>query len=385
MVSEKTRSDIVRLTVLWVILSAIGEAVTLYLIGDYPGTASAQGEVTSEAVFFLLWVTIPVFVLVALIIIYTMVRFRVADDDDVSSEMQYRSGRAFPWGWVAISTILNVLFVIHPGLTGLGAIWSMSKAATDPIEVDVTSAQWQWRFAYPSQELANVAELVVPVDTPIRFVLRTKDVIHSFWVPAWGIKKAVIPGETRTLVVQPKRIVDTAATPLVRLQCSQICGVGHAEMRSMVRVVSRTDFDEWVKTTKAATAHGGMEMPGMHMPGMDMQGAEMAAPGTTPLQHETPGMDMHGTEMPGMDMQNQAPPHEAPMENGTSGMNMPATNAPEGAAQEEMPMQNDQMPAQSAPMQQGMSGMNMPATGAPEGSDEEEMPMKQNMPDGSNN
>lgn len=330
MVAEKTRSDIVRLAIFWVILSAIGEAVMIYFIGDYPGTASGQGQVTSEAVFFLLWVTIPIFVLVALTIFYAMIRFRVADDDEISSEKQYRSGRAFPWSWVAMSVILNLLFIVHPGLTGLNAIWSMARAATDPMEVDVTAAQWRWRFAYPGQKLANVTELVVPVDTPIRFVLRSKDVIHSFWVPAWGIKKAVIPGETRTLLVTPNRIVDTMVDPIVRLQCSQICGVGHAEMRTVVRIVSRSDFNEWVKTTKAAAPHGGMEMPGMDMHGTETPG--MAAPGEAPMQHDMPGMQMQN---------NQTLPHSAPEEHGMSGMDMPATNAPESPSQEEMPMDND--------------------------------------------
>src|SRR3546814_16111231 len=80
---------------------------------------SSQGLVTAEAIAFLLWITVPVFVLVVLLIVYSMIRFRVADDDEEPSAAQYRSGQAFPWGWVAVSTILNVLFIFHPGITGL--------------------------------------------------------------------------------------------------------------------------------------------------------------------------------------------------------------------------------------------------------------------------
>src|SRR3546814_3302015 len=86
---------------------------------------SSQGLVTAEAIAFLLWITVPVFVLVVLLIVYSMIRFRVADDDEEPSAAQYRSGQAFPWGWVAVSTILNVLFIFHPGITGLSSIWSM--------------------------------------------------------------------------------------------------------------------------------------------------------------------------------------------------------------------------------------------------------------------
>src|SRR3546814_7293093 len=62
-----------------------------------------------------------------------MRRFRVADDDEEPSAEQCRSGQAFPWGWVAVSTILNVLFIFNPGITGLSSIWSMAEAASDPL------------------------------------------------------------------------------------------------------------------------------------------------------------------------------------------------------------------------------------------------------------
>src|SRR3546814_11737741 len=93
---------------------------------------SSQGLVTAEAIAFLLWITVPVFVLVVLLIVYSMIRFRVADADEEPSAAQYRSGQAFPWGWVAVSTILNVLFIFHPGITGLSSHWSLAASASDP-------------------------------------------------------------------------------------------------------------------------------------------------------------------------------------------------------------------------------------------------------------
>ncbi|MEP0314157.1 cytochrome C oxidase subunit II [Hyphomonas sp.] len=286
MISQDTRRDLIRLAVLWVVLSVIAEATAVYFVGDYPGTASREGVITSDAVFFLLWVTIPVFVLVVLVVAYSMIRFRVSDDDEQPSSRQYQSGRAFPWGWVAMSTALNILFVVHPGITGLTAIWSMAEAATNPLEIDVTASQWEWTFDYPGQELTDQRELVVPVDTPIRFVLRSEDAIHSFWVPAWGIKKAVVPGQVRTLTITPNRIVDTMNDPLARLQCSQICGVGHADMQSVVRVVARADFDEWVEASRG----GGQGMEGMGGMEMEMDPAESA--------DAAPPSSMEGMDMP---------------------------------------------------------------------------------------
>src|SRR3546814_383690 len=90
----------------------------------------------------------------------------------------------------------------------------------------------------------------------LRFALRSKDVIHSFWVPSWGLKRAVVPGQVQTLVVTPTRMVETVANSMARVQCSQICGAGHAEMQAVARVVSQADFTAWVEAARAAARHG---------------------------------------------------------------------------------------------------------------------------------
>lgn len=290
------RRDLITIFILWVVLSAVGLAVTGYVIDIFPGTDSEQGTVTADAIFFLLRISVPILVLVGLIIVYAAFRFRVADNDTLPSDHQYRGARAFPWGWMSISVVLNLLFIVHPGITGLDALWAMTANADDATEIDVTAKQWEWSFDYPAQELTDVRDLVVPVGRPVRFVLRSDDVIHSFWIPAWGIKKDAVPGSTRSLVVTPTRIADTGTDPLVRVQCSQICGVGHARMQGVVRVVSLEDFGKWVDETRKAAQE---EMGGMNMEGMDMGGQD----GGTDMkvnEEGTGGMDMGGGGMGGM-------------------------------------------------------------------------------------
>lgn len=278
--SGTTRRDVLVVGILWVLLSAVGEAVVSYVIAHYPPLASRQADVTGDAVFFLLRVTVPVFVLITLVVVYSAIRYRAAAGDDRDSASQYRTGRTFAWGWLWASVALNLLFIVHPGITGLRSLWAYAASADDALEVDVTARQWEWRFDYPAQGLRNRETLVVPVDRPVRFRLHSEDVVHSFWVPAWGTKMAVMPGETRTLVITPDRIASTAMEPTVRLQCAQICGAGHAEMRAEVRVVSAGDFGRWI-----AMRGGGTDMPG-GMGGHD-EGGEHGHEGT---------MEMHGGE-----------------------------------------------------------------------------------------
>src|SRR3546814_17021510 len=100
------------------------------------------------------------------------------------------------------------------------------------------------------------------------FARRSKDVIHAVWLPSWGLKSAVLPSQVQTLVVTATHMIDTVANPMARVQCSQICGAGHAEMRAVVRVVSQADFTAWVEAARAQPPD--MDMPGMDMPGMEM-------------------------------------------------------------------------------------------------------------------
>jgi len=338
--TPRSRRDLITIAILWVVLAGIAEFLSSYVIESFPGTLSKQGVVTSDAIFFLVRVADPVLILVALIIIFAAIRFRVPDNDTKESEHQYRGAAAFPWGWVAVSVVLNVLFIFHPGISGLEAIWSMEAAATNPLEVDVTASQWAWTFSYPEHKLSGVKELVVPVNRPVKFVLNSNDVMHSFWVPAWGIKKAVIPGEQRTLFITPDEIVSTEANPRVRVQCSQICGVGHADMQAPVQVVSLDDFNSWIdKTRKAQESDmGGMNMGGMKMDGgggMNMNGGQM---------------DMNGDSSGSGGMQ---------MNNGGSGMNMNNGQMNDG----QMDMTNGGGSSGSGGMQMNNDGSNMNMNG----------------------
>ena len=105
--------------------------------------------------------------------------------------------------------------------------------------VDVYSQQYEWHFNYPEQGVTS-RELHVPVDRQIEFRMHSLDVIHSFWVPEWRIKKDNVPGITTRAYVTPTKAED------LTLVCTELCGFGHATMRAPVVVEkSQADFDKW--------------------------------------------------------------------------------------------------------------------------------------------
>ena len=98
---------------------------------------------------------------------------------------------------------------------------------TNPLTVDVFSQQFAWSFGYPGKGNAwSEGELHVPVDRQVQFKMHAQDVIHSFWVPEWRIKKDNVPGITTTAIVTPDKV------GTYQLICTELCGFGHATMRA---------------------------------------------------------------------------------------------------------------------------------------------------------
>ena len=101
-------------------------------------------------------------------------------------------------------------------------------------------------------------EFHVPVNRQVQFKMHAQDVIHSFWVPEWRIKKDNVPGITTTAIVTPDKV------GTYQLICTELCGFGHASMRAKVVVESPAKFREWVAglKTESPAAAGGVDHPG---------------------------------------------------------------------------------------------------------------------------
>src|SRR5436853_464876 len=94
--------------------------------------------------------------------------------------------------------------------------------------IDVTGQQFAWTFKYPQSKGLTTNILRLPIHRPTRFTLRALDVIHSFWVPEFGQKQDAVPGTTTQLTVTPNKL---GVYPII---CTELCGLGHAVMRSAV-------------------------------------------------------------------------------------------------------------------------------------------------------
>jgi cytochrome c oxidase subunit 2 len=135
-------------------------------------------------------------------------------------------------------------------LLGLFCLWWMigfrqyvriRVPPTDTMDVYVTAKQWMWKFAYPDGH-HTIAKLYVPAGRPVKLIMTSRDVIHSFYVREFRVKQDVLPGRYTTLWF-------TAHTPgTYRILCAEYCGAGHSTMRGEVVVLSPADHTRWLSS-----------------------------------------------------------------------------------------------------------------------------------------
>jgi cytochrome c oxidase subunit 2 len=228
------KHPLARMLAIGVIASVIGVLICLQ-IDWFPTAGSTQADKIDTLYDVLLIVSVPIFVLVMTIAIYSVFAFR-AKPGDKGDGAHIHGNTKLEIVWVTIP------FLIVSALAIYGWIVLDDIEAKQPNElvVNVTGQQFAWTFDYP-QEHVTSNELVLPVDRPVHFEIHAKDVLHSFWVPAFRMKQDAVPGIA----------TNTRATPdeegTYEVVCAELCGIGHATMRQQVRVVPVSEFEAWVK------------------------------------------------------------------------------------------------------------------------------------------
>jgi cytochrome c oxidase subunit 2 len=179
-------------------------------------------------------------------------KYRQRDDDDPQGFPEQVHGRTgLEIGW----TILPALILAAVAVGTVITIIELNDFDNDEaIEVEVFGQQWWWGYNYDlnkdgTYDLTAASELIIPVGRQVNLDITSNDVIHSFWIPGLNGKKDAVPGQTNEWKIE----ADTEGVYLG--QCTEFCGLSHANMRMLVRAVSQETYDAWVEnqlTTQAA-------------------------------------------------------------------------------------------------------------------------------------
>ncbi|MGD0674198.1 MAG: cytochrome c oxidase subunit II [Polyangiaceae bacterium] len=147
-------------------------------------------------------------------------------------------------------SIIAALQILFLGFWVVGAIQynHLMSPPAGAMPIYVTAKQWMWKFAYPDGR-SSIDVLTVPVNRPIKLVMTSRDVIHSFYVPAFRMKHDVVPGRYYAAWFQ-------ATTPgTFDLDCTEYCGLDHSRMLGKIRVLSSSDYEHWLESHKVRTLH----------------------------------------------------------------------------------------------------------------------------------
>ena len=252
------------MTIFWicVVIGVIVFGVMIWSIINYRKSRGAVPDVTlvHNTKVEMVWTVIPVIILVAMAV--PAARTLVEIEDTSKTELTIKV-TGFQWGWQYDYLDDGVMYFSHLDRDSNAARELLSGIDPDTV---------------PHYLLNVDRPFVVPVDTKVRLLITGADVIHSWWVPAFGVKKDAIPG----FVNEAWFKIDADKPGLYRGQCAELCGRDHGFMPIVVDARSKADFAAWLKATAAEQKQAATPQPPPAQATAAPAAAPPAAPATAP-------------------------------------------------------------------------------------------------------
>src|SRR3954469_3934308 len=219
----------------------------------------------------IMWICVILAVVVFGVMIYSLMKFRHSKGAEPDKTLVHSTKVEIVW------TVIPIIILIGMAVPIAKTLIEIEDMGNVDLNIKVTGYQWKWEYEYLGQNVdffstlkrdSNAARqlgsgiepksiehylldvdnvLVIPAGTKIRFLLTAQDVIHAWWVPAFGMKKDAIPGYMNEIWVQ----VDADKVGTYRGQCAELCGQDHGFMPIVVEVKSPADFDAWLRAKQA--------------------------------------------------------------------------------------------------------------------------------------
>jgi cytochrome c oxidase subunit 2 len=243
---------------------------------DWGGLNMTEGvTILSRKIYSLhmliLWICVAIAVVVFGAMIYSLVKFRRSKGAEADKTLVHSTKVEVIW------TVIPIFILVGMAVPIAKTLIEIEDMGNVDLNIKVTGYQWKWEYEYLGQNVSffstlkrdsNAARhlgsgidpatiehylldvdnpLVVPAGQKIRFLLTAQDVIHAWWVPAFGMKKDAIPGYVNEIWVQ----VDADKVGTYRGQCAELCGQDHGFMPIVVEVKSPAEYDVWLRARQA--------------------------------------------------------------------------------------------------------------------------------------
>ena len=205
-----------------------------------PPAASTYAGDVDALYYFILYISIFFFTLIVGAMIYFAIRYRRKKGETEAPDGPTHN-TFLETTWIVVPVII-VIIIFFWGFRGY---MIMSVVPANAMEIKVTGQKWFWTFSYPDGQMTT-NELVVEVGKPVKLLMSSKDVIHSMFIPAFRLKRDVLPNRYSITWFEATQIGD------YHLFCAEYCGTSHSKMIGTVKVRSSSDFAEWLESLDSA-------------------------------------------------------------------------------------------------------------------------------------
>jgi cytochrome c oxidase subunit 2 len=281
---------------------AAGVAATVALLAVvlsvhwFPTPASTRAHQVRTLYDVLLIASVPIFVTVCVVVLTAIIRFRMRPGQEDMDGPPIHGSTPLEITWTTLPALLILSLCVYSYVVLHDIEAAPAGGSPKQLDIGVVAQQFAWKFVYPPSVTGGAplttTTLELPIGRSVRFSMHSEDVIHSFWVPNFAAKEDVVPGITTHVRATPDRL---GTYPIV---CAELCGIGHAFMRSSVSVVTAAAFAAWVKRRAGALVPSSAGSRGLVAEGR----AEFTGPGGCSACHSLADARATGTIGPDLDV-----------------------------------------------------------------------------------
>jgi cytochrome c oxidase subunit 2 len=198
-----------------------------------PQQASSIAPRVDALYFYLIIVSVFFTLLIAFSILYFAIKYRRRSESELPHGIEGSMKLEIAWSVIPLVIALSFFF------WGASVFFAINRPPNDAIEVSVVGKQWMWKFQHADGQ-REINELHVPLGRPVKLTMASEDVIHSFYVPAFRVKRDVLPGRVATTWFEATK------TGRYHLFCAEYCGTKHSGMIGWLEVMDPVAFQAWL-------------------------------------------------------------------------------------------------------------------------------------------
>jgi len=226
----------------------LADTATPILGGDFwlPPPASSFAEGLDQMFHFINWLCYFFFALIAILMLVFLAKYRAPKGHTFRTDgPTHHLPMELTWLIIPLILVVVIFWLGFAGSKSLGVegYVGLTTPPRNSYEIQATAQKWSWSFKYPNGVITD--DLYIPAGEPVKMVLKAVDVLHSFFIPNFRVKRDCVPERYGYLWFQADE--PTGRNRYHHLFCTEYCGNGHSQMNRKVFVLARADFDAWLR------------------------------------------------------------------------------------------------------------------------------------------